>query len=107
MTPTEENDVSVTMLILQSSSPSHSLTANYQQVLASMKSHTALCAVVSDGEKKQLSKIKSGFKSLLTSLEEELGQLTLYVKSCSFHLNLQSKGVILLLIKIVHSCTGQ
>ena len=62
----------------QSTSPSHSVTANYQQVLASMKCHSALCGVVASGKVKS-PKREADFKSLLKSLEEEFGRLTLYV----------------------------
>ena len=81
------------ILFVKSVSPSYSITANYQQVLASMKSHSPLLCGATAATKKihkvsksQTSRQKTGFKSLLTGLEEEFGQLTLYGMSTLSHI---------------------
>jgi centrosomal protein CEP57 len=64
----------VPFLLTANTSPSHSITANYQQVLASMKCHSPLlCGAVAAKRKR---KGKKDLMSLLNSLEEEFGRLT-------------------------------
>lgn len=81
--------------LFQSVTPSHSMTANYQQVLASMKSHSSLlCGAAAAAatprrtakkcHKRTRSKTSASsnkLQSLLAGLEEEFGHLTLYVVS--------------------------
>lgn len=72
----------------QSTTPSHSIGANYQCVLSMMKSHNPLlCGAAAACGAKHSSKAKTGnkktsilltdLKVLLNGLEEEFGQLTL------------------------------
>ncbi|CAI8030372.1 Centrosomal protein of 57 kDa [Geodia barretti] len=69
----------VPFLLTASTSPSHSITANYQQLLASMKCHNGLlCGAAAAAQKKKTNCFKSvtAMKALLKSLEEEFGRLT-------------------------------
>lgn len=76
------------IILIQSTSPSHSVSTNYQQVLSIMKQHSPLlcgaAAAVSgcrqaEGKKRYWQNKTSlhSLKVLLTGLEEELGALTL------------------------------
>ena len=70
----------------QSTTPSHSLGANYQNVLALMKAHSPLlCGAVAasrglsppPGKRSHPSASRAELKTLLAGLEEEFGRLTL------------------------------